>query len=145
MDIEILQDNMKQTRSRSRDRKRSSLEERGSNIGNTSRSTNSKDKGEKKSKQKLAVSLFQDTPQPNFWFGFPTMELLAQEERRDLIPQLSTIADLVTMGLPKTEAEELTTAKMSYPRVLQKLWPSLREDGIEGQHVNITQLPSTWT
>ena len=35
MDIEILQDNMKQTRSRSRDRKRSSLEDGGSNIGNT--------------------------------------------------------------------------------------------------------------
>ena len=44
----------------------------------------------------------------------------------------STIADLVTIGLPKAEAEELITAKMSYPRVLQKLWPSLREDGIEG-------------
>ena len=69
------------------------------------------------------------------------MELLAQEEGRDPIPQLSLIADLVTMGLLKAEAEELTTAKMSYPRVLQKLWPSLREDGIEGQHVNITQLP----
>ena len=131
MDIEILQNNMKQTRSRSKDRKRSSLEEGGSNIGNTFGSTNSKDKGEKKLKQKLAVSLFQDTPQPNFWFGFPTMELLAQEEGRDPIPQLSTIVDLVTMGLPKTEAEELTTAKMSYPKVLQKLWPSLREDGIE--------------
>ena len=45
------------------------------------------------------------------------------------------------MGLPKEEAEELTTTKMSYPRVLQKLWPSSREDGIKGQHVNITQLP----
>ena len=44
------------------------------------------------------------------------------------------------MGLLKVEAEELTTAKISYPRVLQKLWPSSREDGIEGQHVNITQL-----
>ena len=141
MDIETLQDNMKQTRSRSRDRKRSSPREGGSNIGNTSGSTNSKDKGEKKSKHELAVSLSQDTPQPNFWFGFPIMELLAQEEGCDPIPQLSTIADLVTMGLPKAKAEELTTAKMSYPRALQKLWPSLREDGIEGQHVNITQLP----
>ena len=69
------------------------------------------------------------------------MELLAQEEGCDPIPQYSTIADLVTMGLPKAEAEELTTTKMSYSKVLQKLWPSLREDGIEGQHVNITQLP----
>ena len=80
MDIETLHDNTKQTKSRSRDRKRSSLEEGGSNIGITSGSTNSKDKGEKKSKEKLVVSLFKDTPQPNFWFGFPTMELLAQEE-----------------------------------------------------------------
>ena len=141
MDIEILQDNMKQTRSRSRDRKRSSLEEWGSNIENTSGSINSKDKGEKISKQKLAISLFQDTPQPNFWFGFPTMEMLTLEEGCDPIPQLSTIADLVTIGLPNSEAEELTIARMSYPRVLQKFWPNLREDGIEGQHVNITQLP----
>ena len=66
------------------------------------------------------------------------MELLAQEERQDPIPQNSTIADLVTMGLLKEEVEELTIAKMSYPRVLQKLWPNSREDGIEGQHVNIT-------
>ena len=87
MDIEILLDNTtKQTRSRSRDRKRSNLEDGGSNIGITSGSTNLKDKGEKKSKQKLAVSLFKDTQQPNFWFGFPTMELLAQEERQDPIP-----------------------------------------------------------
>ena len=142
MDIDILHDNTtKQTRSRSRDRKRSSLEDEGSNIGITSGSTNLKDKGEKKSKQKLVVSLFKDTQQPNFWFGFPTMELLAQEERQDPIPQNSTIADLVAMGLPKEEAEELTIVKMSYPKVLQKLWPSSREDGIEGQHVNITQLP----
>ena len=140
MDIVTLHDNMKQTRSILRDKKRSSLEEGGSNIGITSESTNLKDKGEKKSKQKLAVSLFKDTPQLNFWFGFPTMELLAQEEGQDPIPQNSTIIDLATMGLPKEEAEELTTAKMSYPRILQKLWPSLREDGIEGQHVNITQL-----
>ena len=86
MDIETLHDNTKQTRSRSRDRKRSSLEEGGSNIGITSGSTNSKDKGEKKSKQKLVVSLFKDTLQPNFWFGFPTMELLAQEKGQDPIP-----------------------------------------------------------
>ena len=80
MDIKTLHDNAKQTRSRSRDKKRSNLEEGGSNIGITSGSTNSKNKGEKKSKQKLAVSLFKDTPQSNFWFGFSTMELLAQEE-----------------------------------------------------------------
>ena len=133
MDIETLHDNTKQTRSKSRDKKRSSLEEGGSNVGITSGSTNSKDKGEKKSKQKLTISLFKDSPQPNFWFGFPTMELLAQKEGEDPIPQNSTIIDLVTMGLPKEEAEELTTTKMSYPRVLQKLWPSSREDGIEGQ------------
>ena len=86
MDIETLHNNMKQTRSRSRDRKRSSLEDGGSNIGITSGSTNLKDKGAKKSIQKLVVSLFKDTQQPNFWFGFPTMELLAQEEGQDSIP-----------------------------------------------------------
>ena len=43
------------------------------------------------------------------------MELLAQEEGQDPIPQNSTIADLITMGLPKEEAEELTTAKCHTP------------------------------
>ena len=31
---------------------------------------------------------------------------------------------------------------MSFPRVLQKLWPTHRPDTVAGQHVNLTQLPS---
>lgn len=30
---------------------------------------------------------------------------------------------------------------MSFPRVQQKFWPTTRPDGIEGQYINITQLP----
>ena len=30
---------------------------------------------------------------------------------------------------------------MSFPRVQQKIWPTTRPDDIEGQYINITQLP----
>lgn len=33
------------------------------------------------------------------------------------------------------------TARMSFPRIEQKMWPTTRPDKISGQHVNVTQLP----
>ena len=45
------------------------------------------------------------------------------------------------MGLAPGEAQEVLTAKTSFSRVVQKLWPTKCLDNIEGQHVNITQLP----
>jgi hypothetical protein len=45
------------------------------------------------------------------------------------------------MGFIQGEAQESLSTKMSFLRVAQKLWPIKRPDNIEGQHVNITQLP----
>ena len=39
------------------------------------------------------------------------------------------------------EAKEMQNAKPSFPYVPQTEWPSKREDEIEGQHFNLTQLP----
>jgi hypothetical protein len=76
-----------------------------------------------------------------FWYGYPTMETIAYEAG---IPPLSTdtqIEELIATGYVASEAAELCSAKISFPRVQQKLWPTSRPDGIEGQHINITQLP----
>jgi hypothetical protein len=38
--------------------------------------------------------------------------------------------------------KECQTAMPSFPYVIQKEWPNSREDGKEGQHFNLTQIPS---
>ena len=50
------------------------------------------------------------------------------------------IDELIASGYVASEAAELRSASMSFPRIQQKLWPTTRPDGIEGQHINITQL-----
>ena len=42
------------------------------------------------------------------------------------------------------EAKEMQNAKSSFPYVPQLNWPSKREDGLEGQHFNLTQLSFEW-
>ena len=44
--------------------------------------------------------------------------------------------------MPRKEAEELESVSISYPRVPQILYPSVRSDGHSGQHLNLTQLPT---
>lgn len=95
----------------------------------------------KRTKSGLAISLFQDRPKHEFWFGFPTMEQLAQDNGDTPPTNPATLADLISKGYTKEEAEEARHAHISFPRVPQKLWPSSRPDGIEGQHFNLTQLP----
>ena len=56
-------------------------------------------------------------------------------------PILTSIDEIIASGYNASEASKLGSAKMSFPRVQQKLWPTSRPDGIEGQHINITQLP----
>ena len=87
------------------------------------------------------VSLYRDPSQMEFWYGFPIMETIAYEAG---IPPFSTTTpteELIASGYVASEAVELRSAIMSFPRVQQKLWPTTRPDGIEGQHINITQLP----
>lgn len=70
------------------------------------------------------------------------MESLAYDASLPPITTRTPIAELIKLGYNANEAEEIHTAKMSFPRVLQKLWPINRPDNISGQHVNLTQLPS---
>ena len=95
---------------------------------------------QKKSKQDIAISLFRNPTQPEFWLGFQAMEQLAKEEGRAPISIDIPLTNLVAMGSLQEEARELQISYTSYPRVPQKLWPTSCADGIVGQHVNITQL-----
>ena len=95
---------------------------------------------QKKSKQDIAIFLFRNPIQPEFWFGFQVVEQLAKEEGRASLSIDMPLIDLVAMGYLQQEARELQTSYISYPRVPQKLWPTSRTDGIVGQHVNVTQL-----
>ena len=76
------------------------------------------------------------------WLGFEFMERLAIEQWQDELFLDETIADRVTRGISRKEAEELESVNISYPRVPQLLYPSERSDGLPGQHLNLTQLPS---
>ena len=76
-----------------------------------------------------------------FWLGFEVMEKLAKELGVEELFNDESIADRITRGIPREEAEELEKVSISYPRVPQTLYPSERSDGINGQHLNLTQLP----
>ena len=54
---------------------------------------------------------------------------------------VETTRDLIKKNINFDEAKEMQKAKPSFPYVPQMEWPSKREDGIEGQHFNLTQLP----
>ena len=76
-----------------------------------------------------------------FWYGYPIMETIAYEAGIPPIPISTPLEELIATGYVASEAAELCSATISFPRVQQKLWPTTRPDGIEGQHINITQLP----
>ena len=70
------------------------------------------------------------------------MENLAIEQGIEELLFDETIVDRITRGIPRKEAEELESIRISYPRMPQILYPSVRSDGLPGQHLNLTQLPS---
>ena len=88
------------------------------------------------------ISIQRDHTLLDFWYGFPVMENLAYEANLPPLLTRASVQELVTLGYVASEAEERRTAKMSFPRVMQKLWPTSRPDTAAGQHVNLTQLPS---
>jgi hypothetical protein len=87
------------------------------------------------------ISLYRDSSQMEFWYGYPVMETIAYEAGIPRIPVNTPIDELIASGYVASEASELGSAMMSFPIVQQKLWPTSPPDGIEGQHINITQLP----
>ena len=76
-----------------------------------------------------------------FWYGYPIMETIAYEAGIPPIPRSTPLEELIATGYVACEAAELCSASISFPRVQQNFWPTTRPDGIEGQHINITQLP----
>jgi hypothetical protein len=82
-----------------------------------------------------------EIPNIKYWLGFNYMEQLAKEAGTLECTVDGSIEDLVARGYMRTEAKELETSIVSYPRVPQVLYPSTRYDKVLGQHYNLTQLP----
>jgi hypothetical protein len=74
------------------------------------------------------------------WFGYPIMEQLVSEDGQHPIDQSDINIHLVN-GLLHDEARILSNASISFPRVLQQLWPNIRQDGKPRQHYHLTQIP----
>ena len=64
----------------------------------------------------------------HFWLGFEAMERIAKEQGNAELFTDETIADRVTRGIPRKEAEELKSVSISYPKVLQIFYPSERNE-----------------
>ena len=78
---------------------------------------------------------------PPFWLGF---QALNWTNRGKGLPKdnHTPIATLVKNGMREKEARECQSTTPSYPFVIQEEWPTSREDGKNGQHFNLTQIPS---
>jgi hypothetical protein len=76
------------------------------------------------------------------WFGFQAMELIASNNNIPHRKINTPICELLRLGFRESEAAEIHTTKISFPRVQQQKWPSTRTDGCSGHHYHITQVPS---
>ena len=92
---------------------------------------------QKKAKGKSNTGL----KRPPFWFGF---QALNWTNRGKGLPMdtLTPVTTLVKNGMREKEARECQNVAISFPFVIQEEWPNSREDGKEGQHFNLTQIPS---
>jgi hypothetical protein len=70
------------------------------------------------------------------------MELLAKDTEIPPAEINISIRELIRMGFRESEAIELHTAKISFPRVHQQRWPNSKQDGRTGHHYHLTQVPS---
>jgi hypothetical protein len=52
-----------------------------------------------------------------------------------------TTRELIKRKIDFDETKEMQSARLSFPYVPKKEWPSKRADGKKWQHYNITQLP----
>jgi hypothetical protein len=76
-----------------------------------------------------------------FWFGYQAMNWTNRGKGLPMDTHTS-VATLVKNGMREKEAKECQSAISSFPFVVQEEWPNSREDGKEGQHFNLTQIPS---
>jgi hypothetical protein len=74
----------------------------------------------------------------DLWFGFQAMELTASDNNI-LHHEINTpIRELLRLEFRESEAAEIHTTKISFPRVQQQRWPNTRTDGRSGHHYHIT-------
>jgi hypothetical protein len=77
----------------------------------------------------------------HFWLGFEMLEKLALEEGAQVVPIPTSMHNLIKAGFPEKEAKDFLKAVHSFPHVAQTCFPLCRNDGVAGQHFNLTQLP----
>jgi hypothetical protein len=76
----------------------------------------------------------------SLWLGFYALNHL-NKQKEPPIESGKTTRELMKRKIDFDEAKEMQNTKPSFPFVPQKEWPSKREDGKEGHHYNLTQLP----
>lgn len=74
------------------------------------------------------------------WYGFSYIKQLTVEGLLECRTN-GPIEDLVAMGYRKEKVEELENVIVAFPKVPQKLYPTIRKDKVLGQHFNLTQIP----
>jgi hypothetical protein len=87
-----------------------------------------------KSKKNLGVKSL------SLWLDFQALNHI--NKKKDLpLECIESTLDLMKKIIDFDEAKEMQKSHPSFPYVPQMEWPSKRDDGIEGQHFNLTQLP----
>ena len=77
---------------------------------------------------------------PSFWLGFQAMNWTNRAKDYSM-DSMELTSELIKRRMEIEEATKCQQTIPSFPFVIQEEWPSKREDGIEGQHFNLTQIP----
>ena len=91
---------------------------------------------QKKAKSKKVLG----SKHSSLWFGFHALNHTNKQKEQPIESGVTT-RELMKRKINFDEAKEMQNARPSFPYVPQREWPSKREDGKEGQHYNLTQLP----
>ena len=78
---------------------------------------------------------------PSFWLGYQAMNWTNKGKGLPMDSHVP-VATLVKNGMREKEARECQSVVFSFHFVIQEEWPNSRENGKEGQHFNLTQIPS---
>lgn len=90
--------------------------------------------------QKKAKGKEHVAPRPSFWLEFQALNWTNCKKN---LPKnrLVSVHELAKSGMDDVEAKEVIKTTTSFPWVIQQEWPYKREDGVVGQHFNLTQIP----
>ena len=91
---------------------------------------------QKKAKSKKVLG----SKHSSLWLGFHALNHINKQKEQPM-ESGETTRELMKKKIDFDEAKEMQNARPSFPYVPQREWPSKREDGKEGQHYNLTQLP----